>query len=547
MSPGDIYDVAIVGYGPVGATLAILLGQLGHRVIVLERYLEPYPLPRAVHYDHEIARVLQNCGVADACAKIVEPAEVYEFQNAHGQPLIRFGRVGLGLSGWPQSSMFSQPELEAVLFARVDELPNVEVRRGTNVTGLVDDGTCVLIEADAMEAIPSDVRTVAGAVSGQAEDIRARFVVGCDGANSTVRELTGLPMTDRAFFYDWLVVDVVFHEPRVFDPLNLQICDPARPTTVVSGGPGRRRWEFMALPGESIDDLNEEATTWRLLEPWGARPDNATLERHAVYRFQARWVEQWRSGRVFLAGDAAHQTPPFAGQGMCAGMRDANNLAWKLDLVLRGLAPEAVLDAYGLERTPNMQAVIDLAIEMGKLICVADPAEAAARDEMFLAAYDGGVTEVPPFPPVGEGIVLAGSPGAGALFIQAEVERHGMRGLLDDVAGGGWRLVTTCEAALDPDLAEWFATIGGAVVLIGPGGVTDTTGAYRDWFTRTGAVAALQRPDFAVFGTAADAGGVPALVQALRDQLGVVGGVDVLGGDGGDGRVGDGRVGHVGR
>ena len=134
MDDSKLFDVAIVGYGPVGAALAILLGQQGHRVAVLERHTEPYPLPRAVHYDHEVARILQSCGVAEQCARIVEPAEVYEFQNAEGKALARFGRRGNGPSGWPRSSMFSQPELEAVLFARVDEIPGIEVRRGWAVT-----------------------------------------------------------------------------------------------------------------------------------------------------------------------------------------------------------------------------------------------------------------------------------------------------------------------------------------------------------------------------------------------------------------------------
>ena len=158
--------------------------------------------------------------------------------------------------------------------------------------------------------------------------------MGCDGANSTVRDLLGVTFDDRGFYYDWLVVDVALHEPRVFDPPNLQVCDPRRPTTVVSGGPGRRRWEFMCLPGETLDTLDEEAAAWAFLDPWDVRPDNATMVRHAGYRFRARWATRWHEGRIFLAGDAAHQTPPFAGQGMCAGLRDAANLAWKLDYVL---------------------------------------------------------------------------------------------------------------------------------------------------------------------------------------------------------------------
>ena len=278
-------------------------------------------------------------GIGEALAKIAEPAEVYEFQNAERRPLVRFGRIGSGLSGWPQSSMFSQPELEALLFSRVGELAAIEVRRGVHVTGIEDDGTALTVLGNHVAAEPDGAGGVRLQTTTAAAPVRARYVVGCDGANSTVRNLLGLDMTDRAFFYDWLIVDVIFAEPRTFDPLNVQICDPARPTTCVSGGPGRRRWEFMALPGESVQQLNDEATAWRLLEPWGATPENARLERHAVYRFQARWVQEWRRGRVLLAGDAAHQTPPFAGQGMCSGFRDAANLAWKLDLVLGGTSP----------------------------------------------------------------------------------------------------------------------------------------------------------------------------------------------------------------
>jgi 2-polyprenyl-6-methoxyphenol hydroxylase-like FAD-dependent oxidoreductase len=515
-----VFDVAIVGYGPVGAVLAILLGQRGRRVVVLERHVEPYGLPRAVHYDHETARILQACGVAEACSKIIETADVYEFRNAAGEPLMRLGRIGDGPSGWPQSSMFSQPDLEAVLYARVDELPSVEVRRGAHITALDDEGDVVVLRGERCERDATPAGTSSLRVVGAADPVRARYAVACDGAKSTVRELLGVPMIDRAFFYDWLIVDVVFDEPRVFDPINMQVCDPARPTTVVSGGPGRRRWEFMGLPGESIDELNDEATAWRLLAPWDARPDNARLERHAVYRFQARWVEEWRRGRVLLAGDAAHQTPPFAGQGMCAGLRDAANVSWKLDLVLDGAAPDRLLDAYGLERAPNMQAVIDLAIEMGKVICVADPEEAAARDELFRSTYDGSISEVPPFPGLGEGVLLTGTPAAGELFVQGLVERDGVRGRFDDVVGVGWRLVTAGDVPVDADAAAWFAGISGVVVPVGADdGVADVEGIYTRWFEEHDVVAALQRPDFSLFGTAGAATDVTDLLGALRRQL----------------------------
>jgi hypothetical protein len=270
-----------------------------------------------------------------------------------------------------------------------------------------------------------------------------------------------------------------------------------------------------------VEELNEESTAWRLLEPFDATPDHARLEKHAVYRFQARWADEWRRGRVFLAGDAAHQTPPFAGQGLCAGLRDAANLAWKLGLVVRDLAPDSLLDTYGLERGPHARAVIELAIEMGKLICVADLAEAAARDEALISAYDGSLTDVPPFPPFTEGIVLADSPFAGELFVQGEVELDGRRVRFDDAFGAGWRLVTVGEPAIDVELGDWFAAIGGVIVPFGGTNrpAVDAGGTYGAWFADHGVFAALQRPDFVLFGTARDAAGSADLLRSLRAAL----------------------------
>jgi 2-polyprenyl-6-methoxyphenol hydroxylase-like FAD-dependent oxidoreductase len=189
--------------------------------------------------------------------------------------------------------MFHQPALESLLRRRAQQLPTIEVRMGVEVVGLAQDSTC------------------ATAATRDGGTVRSRYLVGCDGANSTVRTLTGLPFHDLGYFYDWLVVDVVPDVPRAVDRINLQVCDPTRPTTAVSGGPGRRRFEFMRLPDESVEDLNDEERTWELLAPSDLRPDNSTLERHAVYTFNARYSERWRSGRVLLAGDAAHLMPPF--------------------------------------------------------------------------------------------------------------------------------------------------------------------------------------------------------------------------------------------
>jgi flavoprotein hydroxylase len=503
-------DVAIVGWGPVGETLAILLGQRGHRVAAFEKWPSAYARPRAVHFDDETGRILQSAGVGRELAGMTEPASVYEWRNAAGDTLLRFGRDGAGPSGWPLSNMFSQPALERLLDARARALPSVEVHRGQEVVGV--------------DARDDDVALSLRDGPGATDTVRARWVVGCDGANSFVRGHLGATVTDLGFFFDWLIVDVVPHEPRRWDPVNWQLCDPARPTSLVSGGPGRRRWEFMRLPGETLEELNSEATAWRLLEPWDITPRNATLERHAVYTFQARWADDWRRGRVLIAGDAAHQMPPFAGQGMCAGLRDAANLAWKLDLVLAGAAGDSLLDTYARERIPHVREAIDLSMALGKVICVPDSTEAAARDAALVDAHRRGLPPPPlPRPRLATGVVRAGDAAAGRLFPQGVVACGGRTGPFDDVVGSGWTLLgRACDPAsvLAADEAAFFRRLGGRsahVALDGP--ARDVNGMYAEWFADAGIDVVLQRPDFYVFGTAATPDGAADLVRALRAAL----------------------------
>jgi len=323
MTMDTTYDVAIVGYGPVGQLLATLLGQRGYRVVVIERYPDIYPMPRAVHFDHEIGRILQAVGIRADTNPIIEPYDDwYEWKNAERETLLKVDWRGVGPSWWHASNFFAQPDLERELDARARQQPTVTLRRGLPAVAVEQNDNGVTLTTETMTSAEP-----------QAETVRARYLVGCDGANSTVRTLLGLPVTDLGFFFDWLILDMIPNEPMTFDPPAWQLCDPKRPTTIVPGGPGRRRWEFMALPGEDVNDLNKAETAWEFLQPWGLTPNNAELERHTVYRFQAHWVDRWRSGRVLIAGDAAHLMPPFAGQGMGAGLRDVFNLAWKLDLV----------------------------------------------------------------------------------------------------------------------------------------------------------------------------------------------------------------------
>jgi len=485
-------DVAVVGGGPVGVTLGVLLAERGWSVEILERWAEPYRLPRAVHLDDEAARVLQACGLGRDLSRVTEAAPLYEWRNGAGTPLLRLGRSGEGVCGWPASAMFHQPTLEALLQRRAVEL-GVGLRRGREVTDLQP-------HADGVTVVGAD-----------GQSLRSRYLVGCDGADSTVAALVGLPSCDLGFSHDWLIVDVVPAEPKVFEPINLQVCDPARPTTAVSGGPGRRRFEFMCLPGESLDRLSSPERAWELLERWGLHPGNATLERHASYRFAARYATRWREGRVLVAGDAAHQMPPFAGQGLCAGLRDAANLAWKLDLVLAGTAPDALLDAYQAERLPEVRASIDFSVELGRVICVADPAEAAARDQAMAAAVGPDPIEVPALPPIAAGLVELSTPLAGQLFPQGRC--GGVR--FDDVHGAGWRLVTLPQVAPEGGPPTgWFDAIGGRVVT-----VAADDPFYGAWFARHGVAAAVQRPDFHLYGTASDRAGLTRLLAGLRSRL----------------------------
>ena len=493
MSPDGDTEAAIVGGGPVGMVLAILLAQRGRHVTVLERWPQPYSLPRAVHFDHEVGRILQSCGIGAELRVISEPADVYEWRNAAGRTLLRFGQGGDGPSGWPASSMFNQPRLEELLSRRAVET-GVDVRRGAEVTELRqrDDGVVV--------------------TGADGSTLSARAVVGCDGANSTVRGLAALPLTDLGFFYDWLIVDVILHEPRVFDPINVQICDPERPTTAVSGGPGRRRWEFMRLPHESLDELNDEKRAWELLAAWDVDPGNARLERHAVYTFSARFAEKWRNGNIFLAGDAAHLMPPFAGQGMCSGLRDAANLAWKLHMVQGGMATDALLDSYQSERLPSVRAAIDFSMELGRVICVPDPAEAVARDEAMAAAVGDEPAPAPGLPDITSGFIHPTAPHAGTQFIQG---KDGGRPF-DEAYGAGWRLVV-CDAdarRTGEEEHRWFEAIGGRVVML-----AEPDSALRRWFSEHDTSYALQRPDFYLYGTAQTPDDATMLLSDLRRHL----------------------------
>jgi 2-polyprenyl-6-methoxyphenol hydroxylase-like FAD-dependent oxidoreductase len=498
-----VHDVVIVGAGPVGLAAARMLGLRGHAVLVLERWPEAYPLPRAVHFDDEIGRVFQAMGLTEQVKAISEAVpDHYEWRNADGASLVRIDWSGTGPCGWPTANFFSQPDLEKVLAEAVEAMPNVTLRRGAEVVG---------VEEQAEDVLVTYTTTVV-----ERQHARGRFVIGCDGANSLVREHLGAALHDQGFFYDWLIVDTVPLDEREWLPQNWQLCDPARPTTVVSGGPGRRRWEFMRLPGETREELNTAHKAWELLASWDRTPENSRLERHAVYTFAARWADRWNRGRLAIAGDAAHQMPPFAGQGMCSGLRDVANLSWKLDRVLRGESGLVLLDTYTGERSVHLQHAIAMSVELGRVICVLDEQHAADRDARMIAggADPARVLPVSALPVLGDG-VLADSPGMsilrGTLAPQFPVECDGHRALLDDVIGYGAVLLT-----LD-DVGEPVEDFGVFTLTVG---LCDPDGAWTRWFESHHIRVVLIRPDHYVFGAVTDLADTKELVTRYRDLLG---------------------------
>jgi 3-(3-hydroxy-phenyl)propionate hydroxylase len=515
-APGPV-DVLIVGAGPVGLLSAILLGRAGRRVTVVERWPSRYPMPRACTIDHEALRILQSAGVMRDHANLFEPSlgerGGYQMRNGDGVLLRQINWNRTAESGWANTNGFYQPDLEEALESMARELPTVQVRRGWAAEGVSqDDRTVTLSIASTNDPT---VR----------EQLRARWLIGADGANSAVRALVGIDSVDSDFEADWLVVDYEPIVDRDWDAFVTQYCDPVQPATAVNSGPGRRRFEFMRRDDDTVEDLNRPERAWALMEPWDVTPENARLERHAVYTFRGRWAQDWSQGRVFLAGDSAHLMPPFLGQGLCAGLRDAKALSWRLLMVESGLAGASVLETYGPERSAHVREIIDEAISLGQLICELDPDRAAERDATMSAGLldDAAVTVEPPQPRLGTpSITSAGDEAAGTLSIQGRVEVAGKTGLFDDLVGGDWQLIGSQAELLsrvsDPD-RQWFESIGGTITAVtADGEVRDIEGTYQAWFDKHGCTVVLARPDFYIYG-AGSAEDVPGLLESLRAAL----------------------------
>jgi len=501
-----IYDVAIVGFGPAGAVAAGLLGAQGIRTYVCDRLRDVYDKPRAIALDHEITRLFQQMGVARQIKPYLEPFTDSVYYGVDGQIIKRMSTVALP---WPlahtPSVVFTQPPVERVLRAHALSFDCVTVELGQTMTQLTQDA------GGATLALMGD--------DGRASSVRARYVIGCDGASSTVRSQVGITLEDLDFDEPWLVVDVLVNDQGLakLPTTSVQYCKPERPSTYLIC-PGRhRRWEISINPGEDPQQMATPEGTWKLLAPW-LTPDDATLWRQASYRFHALVASEWRQGRVFVAGDAAHQQPPFLGQGMCQGLRDVANLCWKLGAVLRAGAPEHLLDTYGAERKGHVKELTTRIKGIGKIICERDPVRARERDARLLAECGGVVKPTPRQdvqPALQAGLLAAQAhPARGTLFPQPWLNLGaGEPRRMDDLLGCGWRLVLNRDASAGLQaLARGLKLPGLCVAQLGTPGCTETEGVLQRWFERQSCSAALVRPDHYVYGVASSA-------QELENQL----------------------------
>jgi 2-polyprenyl-6-methoxyphenol hydroxylase-like FAD-dependent oxidoreductase len=514
-----MYDVLIVGYGPTGMLAAALLGRAGHRVGVFERHKTLYNLPRVGIVHDDVLRMFQEIGCIDRVWPSTHFLPVYELAK-NGEVLLSSDVARNATHGWPEYISIYQPAFEGELDAIVKSLPSVDVFQGERVVSVTQS-------ADHVEIGVED--------DNGRRNVQGRYLIGADGGNSLIREALDIPYENLGFDQDWLVIDAKAKRSHASLPPMRQFCEPEQPGVTLHMGPHHQRWSFMIFADESREEAVKPENVWRRLDrPEGATPDEFDLIRVVSYKFQSLYAERWRAGRAFLAGDAAHQMPPFLAQGMCSGFRDAHNLAWKLDLVLRGLATPEMLDTYEAERGPNARATIVESMRVGLHVNERDPEKVRQRDEQLRTMQAekqrlGGSQKLIAFrvPGFAAGLVARprdGVRGAGDAFVQGQVRRGGREGRFDDIAGRGFMILGRNGdpmAALSPDDRAYWTSLGGNVARIGADqdALIDAGGQYSRLMDEYGCDVIVKRPDFTIFGACRTASELPALIADLREQL----------------------------
>ncbi len=504
------YDVAIVGYGPTGMALAALLGQRGRKVLILERYNGLYNLPRAAAFDDETMRTFQALRIAEQMLPGTNVQKGYVWVNGSGEILLDVEYDNPGRCGWPAQYMMYQPHMEDVFDRKIRSMSNIDLLQGQTVFAIEQDDAGVTVRSRSKD----EKETVS----------TARWLIGCDGGNGFVRDYMACGLDDYLFFENWLVCDFKMRHAVPGLPSFRQVCNPAQPISIVNIGPNHHRFSFRLDPEADRAELVKPENVWPRVSEFFSSKD-ADLIRVANYTFRSCVAETWRKGRVILAGDAAHQMPPFLAQGMVSGIRDARNLDWKLDMVLSG-APESILDSYQVEREPHVRFIIEKAVELGRVQTMRDPVEAKARDERMIAARKANrKPDKFIYPALKGGVIL----NDGGLFPQGLVSDASRTALFDDLVGLRWLIVVKSPDLLnlipEKTRANWEAIGGGyarfgLMTTVGGGDLSDTGGVYTRWFDETGAVAAIVRPDSHTYAVIQNQADLADVTSALLATLG---------------------------
>ena len=491
------FDIAICGYGPVGSTFAGLMGKLGHKVLVIEKNNGPSPTARAINTDGEQLRTFDRLGIAEKVVENSHEVHCVHFGDANLNPIQTIEQpVGVSAMGWPNQVLFYQPELEGFIRTSVEAESNI----------VIEEGTELLSFDDTPEGVTLNCKNSDGELA-----FFSKYLIGCDGASSFVRKELDVELEDFEYNQEWLVCDAhLTKKVNIPEKEAMQVCDPKRPGTYVPGRRGHLRFEFKKMPGEDSKELEKEENVWKLLKPW-INEKNAKLERAQVYSFHACIAETWRKGNVLIAGDAAHQMPPFMGAGMGTGIRDITNISWKLDLLLKNKAHEGILDTYQKERHSHAKWTIAQTVTIGQVI------------EGFCAAAEGkeyepkGPSYDVNFPHIPAGIysdpadMITGVP-----IPQPILSKNNKKEMLDRVINENFAVLTQ-EANLDlSDKAKSIIDLLGIkLVTIEPN--EDTEERLKTVFEKYRAV--LVRPDKYTYGGVEDISSLSEMIESLEKEF----------------------------
>jgi 3-(3-hydroxy-phenyl)propionate hydroxylase len=514
MTDDLVYDVAVIGYGPTGATAANLLGQQGLNVVVIERDPDVYGRARAISTDEEVMRIWQSVGLADRLQQDMLPDRPLTWVDANGVPFIETTMAPRGCGHPPQQFLY-QPAVDHVLREGVARFGNVEV----------------LLEHECLRAVNTEsfVELMLADLSTDTfKRLRASYVIAADGGSSPTRGLLGVGYTGRTYTERWVVIDTkVIREWDGHDRLRFH-CNPDRPTVDCPTPLGHHRWEYPARTDEDEKKLVTDEAVWQVLHEQGITEDQVKILRAVIYSHHVRVADRWRVGRVFLAGDAAHAMPPWIGQGMSAGVRDAANLCWKLAAVVRGQAPDTLLDSYQVERKPHVIEVTRRAVRTGRLITERRKSLAFLRNHLLRA-----LTRLPGMLAIAQKLIWIPDACYPAGFSAAQAhdavgwqlpqpritDFAGRRLRLDDVIGGRWALLYLGVA---PVGADRWRRLGAQPLAVTRRGVAahaicDDDAVLTHWLRGKKATAVVVRPDGFVYAAIGGGHRLPAPPPGFTD------------------------------